>query len=194
MSEANRRLRSVLRWRLQWRAVLLLAVVWVLLWGEASLLNILYGLVLGWLVTVVFWLAPIRYYGRVRLWGVVRLVLAQLRDLAVASVQLAAVALRPRLNIRPGIVKVRLASNSDLYQVAVAELISVVPGTLVVETVRRPRLLYLHVFDLPDARAVRHQRSHALQIEERVIRAFGSDHEVQAADVRAAERRKGVRR
>ena len=194
MSEANRRLRSVLRWRLQWRAVLLLAVVWVLLWGEASLLNILYGLVLGWLVTVVFWLAPIRYYGRVRLWGVVRLVLAQLRDLAVASVLLAAVALRPRLNIRPGIVKVRLASNSDLYQVAVAELISVVPGTLVVETVRRPRLLYLHVFDLPDARAVRHQRSHALQIEERVIRAFGSDHEVQAADVRAAERRKGVRR
>ena len=194
MSEANRRLRSVLRWRLQWRAVLLLAVVWVLLWGEASLLNILYGLVLGWLVTVVFWLAPIRYYGRVRLWGVVRLVLAQLRDLAVASVQLAAVALRPRLNIRPGVVKVRLASNSDLYQVAVAELISVVPGTLVVETVRRPRLLYLHVFDLPDARAVRHQRSHALQIEERVIRAFGSDHEVQAADVRAAERRKGVRR
>ena len=194
MSEANRRLRSVLRWRLQWRAVLLLAVVWVLLWGEASLLNIVYGLVLGWAVTVVFWLAPIRYYGRVRLWGVVRLVLAQLRDLAVASVQLAAVALRPRLNIRPGIVKVRLASNSDLYQVAVAELISVVPGTLVVETVRRPRLLYLHVFDLPDGRAVRHQRSHALLIEERVIRAFGSDHEVHAADLRAAERRKGVRR
>lgn len=194
MSEANRRLRSVLRWRLQWRAVLLLAVVWVLLWGEASLLNIVYGLVLGWLVTVVFWLAPIRYYGRVRFWGVVRLVLAQLRDLAVASVQLAVVALRPNLKIRPGIIKVRLRSNSDLYQVAVAELISIVPGTLVVETVRRPRLLYLHVFDLPDARSVRHQRSHALQIEERVIRAFGSDHEVQAVERRAAERRREVGR
>ncbi len=189
----NRRLRSVLRWRLQGRAVLLLALVWVLLWGDASLLNILYGLVLGWLVTVVFWLAPIRYYGKLRPWGVLRLVVAQLRDLAVASVQLAVIALRPRLNLRPGIIKVRLASNSDLYQVMVAELISIVPGTLVVETVRRPRLLYLHVFDLPDSRSVRAQRKHALQIEERVIRAFGSDHELREVQLRAQERRKEVR-
>ena len=189
----NRRLRSVLRWRLQGRAVLLLALVWVLLWGDASLLNILYGLVLGWLVTVVFWLAPIRYYGRFRPWGVLRLVLAQLRDLAVASVQLAVVALRPRLTLRPGIIKVRLASNSDLYQVMVAELISIVPGTLVVETVRRPRLLYLHVFDLPDSQSIRRQRKHALQLEERVIRAFGSDHELREVQLRAQERRKEVR-
>lgn len=55
-----------LRWRFQRRAVLLLALIWVVLWRDASLLNILYGLVLGWLVTVVFWLAPIRYYGRPR--------------------------------------------------------------------------------------------------------------------------------
>lgn len=189
----NRRLRSVLRWRLQGRAVLLLALVWVLLWGDASLLNILYGLVLGWLVTVVFWLAPIRYYGELRPWGVLRLVVAQLRDLAVASVQLAVIALRPRLNLRPGIIKVRLASNSDLYQVMVAELISIVPGTLVVETVRRPRLLYLHVFDLPNSGSIRAQRKHALQIEERVIRAFGSDHELREVQLRAQERRKEVR-
>ena len=194
MSENPRRLRAILRWRLQSRAVLLLAVVWVLLWGEASLLNILYGLVLGWLISVVFWLAPIRYYGKVRLWGLLRLVLAQVKDLAVASFQVAVVALRPNLNIKPGIIKVRLAANSDLYQVAVAELISVVPGTLVVETVRRPRLLYLHVFDLPDAGAIRKQRKHALQIEDRVIRAFGSDHELRAADLRAAERRAAQRR
>lgn len=187
MSESSRQLRRRLRWRLQWRAVLLLALVWVLLWGEASLLNILFGLVLGWVITVVFWLAPIRYYGRIRPWGVVRLVTAQLRDLAVASVQLAIAAFRPTLRIRPGIIKVRLNSNSDLFQVMVAELISIVPGTLVVETVRRPRLLYLHVFDLPDRGAARAQRHHALAIEERVIRAFGSEH-----DLRASDRRKEV--
>ena len=47
-----------LRFRFQWRAVILLAAIWVLLWGDASLLNILYGALLGWLVTVVFWLVP----------------------------------------------------------------------------------------------------------------------------------------
>jgi len=176
-----------LRWRLQWRAILVLALVWVLLWGEASLLNILYGLALGWVVTVVFWLAPIRYYGSVRPWGVVRLLVAQLVDLAVASFQLAVMAFKPRPEVRPGVIKVRLRSNSDLFQVAVAELISIVPGTLVVETARRPRLLYLHVFHVPDARAVAKQREHALAIEDRVIRAFGSDH-----DLRALEHRKAV--
>ncbi|MEN0072620.1 MAG: Na+/H+ antiporter subunit E [Propionicimonas sp.] len=184
MSESTRRL----RWRLQWRAILLLALVWVLLWGEASLLNILYGLVLGWVVTVVFWRAPIRYAGPLRPWGLLRLLVAQCGDLAVAAVQLAVRAFRRRPELRPGVIKVRLRTNSDLFQVAVAELISVVPGTLVVETVRRPRLLYLHVFHLPDARAAHKQREHALVIEERVIRAFGSDH-----DLRALEHRKAVK-
>ncbi|MCA0252105.1 MAG: Na+/H+ antiporter subunit E [Actinobacteria bacterium] len=180
MSESTRKL----RWRLQWRAVLLLALVWVLLWGEFSLLNILYGLVLGWIVSVVFWLAPIRYYGTVHLGGLIKLAVLQLWDLATASIQLAAMAFQPGLKLRPGVIKVRLKSNSDLYQVAVAELISIVPGTLVVETMRRPRLLYLHVFHLPDAAAVRKQRKHALMIEDRVLHAFGSDDEVRAADQR----------
>lgn len=182
MSDTTRRL----RWRLQWRAVLLLALVWVLLWGDPSLLNILYGLVLGWLVTVVFWLAPIRYYGSIHLWGLVRLIAEQVTDLAVASVQLAVMAFKPKPEIRPGVVKVKLRSNSDLFQVAVAELISIVPGTLVVETVRRPRLLYLHVFHLPGPGAVRKQREHALAIEDRVIRAFGSEHDLLALQHRKA--------
>ena len=169
-----------LRFRFQWRAVILLALVWVLLWGEASLLNLLYGALLGWLVTVVFWLAPIRYYGRVHPWAAVKLVLAQLKDLAVASVQLAVVAFRPKLDLRPGVIRVELRTNSDLFQVGVAELISIVPGTLVVELDRHPRLLYLHVFDLPDAASAERERRHALALERRLVEAFGSRADIEA--------------
>ncbi|HQA77837.1 MAG TPA: Na+/H+ antiporter subunit E [Propionicimonas sp.] len=175
MNASNR-----LRFRFQWRAIVLLALVWVLLWGDASLLNILYGALLGWLVTVVFWLAPIRYYGRVHVGRALLLLFTQLRDLAVASVHLAMVAIRPRLELRPGVVKVTLRSNSDLYQVMVAQLISIVPGTLVVEVSRHPRLLYLHVFDLPDAAAVKRERKHALALERRVVEAFGSKSDIEA--------------
>jgi multicomponent Na+:H+ antiporter subunit E len=171
-----------LRFRFQGRAVVLLAAVWVLLWGDPSLLNILFGLVLGWLITVVFWLPPIRYYGRVHPWRVVVLAVVQLRDLAVASVQVAAAAFRRRPGLRPGVIRVDLRSNNDLYQVAVAQLISIVPGTLVVETVRHPRALYLHVFDLPDAAAIEHQREHALAIERRFVRAFGSAEEIKVVE------------
>ncbi len=169
-----------LRFRFQWRAVLLLAVIWVLLWGDASLLNILYGALLGWLVTVVFWLAPIRYYGTVHPWRLLVLLATQLRELAVASVQLAAVAFRPTVKLRPGVVRVELRSNNDLYQVGLAQLISIVPGTLVVEVVRRPRLLYLHVFDLPDAASIETERAHALTLERRLVEAIGSASEIEA--------------
>jgi len=175
MNASNR-----LRFRFQWRAIVLLALVWVMLWGDASLLNILFGALLGWLVTVVFWLAPIRFYGRVHFGRALVLLFVQLRDLAVASVQLAIVAFRPKPALRPGIVKVELRSNNDLYQVLVAQLISIVPGTLVVEVGRHPRLLYLHVFHLPDAAAVARERSLALALERRVVEAFGSRSEIEA--------------
>lgn len=168
-----------LRFRFQGRAVVLLAAVWVLLWGEASLLNILYGLLLGWLVSVVFWLPPIRFYGRVHPWGVVRLLAAQLKDLAVASVQLAVIAFRREPDLRPGVIRVDLRSRSDLYQVGIAQLISIVPGTLVVEANRHPRVLYLHVVDVPDEAAIEHQRAHALEVERRFVRAFGSRAEIE---------------
>jgi multicomponent Na+:H+ antiporter subunit E len=169
-----------LRFRFQWRAVILLAAIWVLLWGEASLLNILFGALLGWLVTVVFWLAPIKYYGRVHPWRVVVLAAVQLRALAVASFQLAAVAFRPEVKLRPGVIRIELRSNNDLFQVGLAQLISIVPGTLVVEVVRRPRLLYLHVFDLPDEASIAAQRTHALALERRLVEAIGSPSEIEA--------------
>ncbi len=169
-----------LRFRFQGRAVLLLTIVWVMLWGEASLLNILVGALLGWAITVVLWLAPIRYYGKVHFGRLVLLLLGLLRDLAVASVQLAVVAFRPRLALRPGIIRVELRSSSDLYQVAVAQLISIVPGTLVVHTTRHPRTLYLHVFDLHDQATIDHQRQHALAVEARLVRAFGSAEDIEA--------------
>ncbi len=169
-----------LRFRFQWRAVILLAGIWVLLWGEASLLNILYGALLGWLVTVVFWLAPIRYYGRVHPWRLLVLIATQVKELASASVQLATVAFRPSVRLRPGVLRVELRTNNDLYQVGLAQLISIVPGTLVVEVVRRPRLLYLHVFDLPDDASVEAQRNHALALERRLVEAVGTESEIEA--------------
>ena len=176
MITASRRL----RFRFQWRAVLLLAAVWVMLWGDPSLVNIVFGAVLGWLITVVFWLAPIRYYGRVHPWRVAVLLVTQVKELAVASVHLAAVAFQLKPKLRPGVIRVELRSNSDLYQVGVAQLISIVPGTLVVEVSRHPRLLYLHVFDLPDDGAIERERRHALALERRLVEAFGSASDIAA--------------
>lgn len=173
--EARRRR---LRWRFQWRSIGLMALVWLVLSREVSLQTIVGGLLTGWLVTVVFPLPPIRYYGHIHLWGITKMLAALVRDLTVAAVKLTVVALSPRPRIQPGIVRVDLRSHSDLFQVMVASLVSIVPGTLVLEVRRTRRLLYLHVFNLPDAAAVVATRNEALAVEQRVLHAFGSAREL----------------
>ena len=138
--------------------------------------------VIGWLVQVIFPLAPLRYDGRVHPLWLLWLLAVFLYDLATASIRLAGYAFRRDPTPKPGIVAVRLASESDLYQVATATLLSIVPGTIVVDLRSRGRTLYLHVFDLGDEGNVADEVRSALGSERRVLRAFASKAQIEAAE------------
>lgn len=170
------------RFRPTWSSLLLLTVLWVLLVGEVSLLSVGGGLLIGWLVQVIFPLAPLRYDGRVHALWLLWLLAVFLYDLATASIRLAGYAFRRDPTPKPGIVAVRLASESDLYQVATATLLSIVPGTIVVDLRSRGRTLYLHVFDLGDEGNVADEVRSALGSERRVLRAFASKAQIEAAE------------
>lgn len=176
LSSSRRRL----RWRLQWRAILALTTVWVILWGNYSLVDIVVGVAVSWLVTVTFPLPPIRYHGRPRPLGVLRLVVTTLRDLAVASWRLTLSAFAPRIDFHPAVIRVRLRSNQDLYQVETAELISIVPGSIVIDARRSNRTLYLHLVDVTGPDGVEQARHEALEVERRVLEAIGSRSELAA--------------
>ena len=178
--------RRKLRWRLQWRAILALAAIWVILWGNYSLVDIVTGIALGWLVTVTFPLPPIRYHGRPRPLGILRLGLVTLRDLAVASWRLTLAAFVPRIDFHPAVIRVPLRSNQDLYQVETAELISIVPGSIVIDARRSTRMLYLHLVDVSGPDGVEESRHNALEVERRVLEAIASDAELAALRRKAA--------
>ena len=178
--------RRKLRWRLQWRAILALAAIWVILWGNYSLVDIVTGIALGWLVTVTFPLPPIRYHGRPRPLGILRLGLVTLRDLAVASWRLTLAAFVPRIDFHPAVIRVPLRSNQDLYQVETAELISIVPGSIVIDARRSTRMLYLHLVDVSGPDGVEESRQHSLEVERRVMEAVASDAELAALRRKAA--------
>jgi multicomponent Na+:H+ antiporter subunit E len=175
-----------LRWRLQWRSILLLTALWVMISGWYTPISVVGGLLLSWAVTVLFPLPPLRFRGRLHPWGLVKLVGHTLGDLARASFTLARQALDPRFHPRSGIVRVRLRSDSDLYQVHTAELTSIVPGTVVVDARRRTRTLYLHVFDL-SAQTPEGVRDATLRTEQQVLDAYAS-----SAQLAAIARREGA--
>ena len=178
------------RWyqRLRFRpySVLGMAFVWVLLWGSYSPMSIVGGLLVGYLVGVVLPLPPVYWEGRLHPIGVARLVFHLIFDLLISSVRVFLLAFHRKVDLRAGIVRIDLVLDNDLYQVQVAEMISLVPGTVVVEVVRHPRRLYLHAIDLHGEDPVGGVQKMAVGVESRVVRAFGSQEEIAEFDAAQA--------
>jgi multicomponent Na+:H+ antiporter subunit E len=131
-------------------------------------------------VLVVFPLPPLEFGGRLRPSGLVVLVGRFVGDLVVASVRVAALALFSRREIHGAVIEVPLQSRSDLNLLITAELISLVPGTLLADVRHRDRVLFLHVLDVRSPDDIERARRSAHAQEWRVLRALGSDAEIRA--------------
>jgi multicomponent Na+:H+ antiporter subunit E len=167
-----------IRRRPQLRMAIISAVIWVLLWGDLSLANLVSGFVLGLVITWVFPLPPIEFGGRFRLWPHTRMIAILLFHLVRSSFLVAAQAFHFGHTMRNAVVRVELRTHSDLYLTLTSELVTLVPGSLVMEARRQESVLYLHVMDVRSAADVTSARRMVLQAEERVVRSFGSDDEV----------------
>ncbi|HCX83991.1 MAG TPA: Na+/H+ antiporter subunit E [Micrococcales bacterium] len=162
-------------------AVVWLAVVWVLLWGDLTIANVLAGLMVALAVAWFLPLPRVPFAGRPSGFGLVRLFGRLAGDIVVASVHVAAVALRFGHEPRGGVLRVRLRSRSDLYLTLTADLCSLVPGSIIVEAHRATGTLYVHTLDLSGPGAVEHARTVVLDQEARVLYALASDEEIAAA-------------
>lgn len=149
-----------------------LAVVWVVLWRDLTLANLVSGVVIAGVVLLVF---PLRHGGthaRVRPVAVIGFLGYFLWKLLVSNVIVARAILAPRARVHTGIVAVPTTPHSDLVVTLVANAISLTPGTLSIEVRRDPATLYVHVLDLRDLDKV---RADIDDLQRRLVRAIGSD-------------------
>jgi len=158
-----------------WRALLVLATVWVFLWGDLSWANVLGGLAIGAVVVTVFPLPRIATRGTVRIGPFLSLLAHFVGEVFTASFQVAWLALRPGPQPRGGVVGVRLRNPNDVFLTITAEITSLVPGSVVVEAHRRTGMLYMHVLDLEGSGGPEGVREATLDLEARVLRAFATD-------------------
>lgn len=156
-------------------ALIWLTVVWVALWGDISVANILSGAVLGVVVCLVFPLPPVRMSLRVRPVRLLWLALRFLMDVVVASGEVAWKVLTLREPPRNAVIEVNLRTPSDFVLTVVGELTSLVPGSVVVEARRSSHTLFLHVLDARDEAGVEKMREATYALERRVVLAFGAD-------------------
>jgi multicomponent Na+:H+ antiporter subunit E len=159
-----------------------LVVVWILLWGTWSWANLLSGLAVALVVTLLLPLPPVVGGTRVRPVPLVRFVGHFLVDLVVSGAQVAWRAIEPG-GVRQGaIVRVQLRADSDLLLTIVAETISLVPGSLVLDLDREERLIAVHLLHARDLADVDRQKRDVLATEDRIVRAFGTADDIAALD------------
>jgi multicomponent Na+:H+ antiporter subunit A len=140
------------------------------------------------LVILAFPLPPVTFAGRLRPVGLLRFGGRFLADLVVASVQLAGAAFRFGYVPRGAVVRVRLAVRSDLHLTLCAEAVSLIPGSLIVDTDRDAGVLYVHVFDVVDRGGIERFRRGVYALEARIIRAVGSAAELDQLAHAASDR------
>lgn len=169
-----------LRARVQPFMIIVCAVMWTLLWGELSIFNVLAGALLGLLIGLVFPMPSIIGTATLHPIGLLRLVGALLFDLVRSSIGVARVVLRWRRQPSNAILGVRLRTRNELYLTQTAELISLTPGSLVVEARPSTSTIYVHMLDLHGRDELAAAREMVLTAEARVIRAFGTRAEITA--------------
>ena len=165
-----------------------LVVVWILLWGTFSWANVVSGLVVGLLVMLLLPLPPVVGGNRVRPLSLARFVGHFLVDLAVSGTQVAWRALRPGGVQQGAIVQVQLRADSDLLLTVVAETVSLVPGSLVLDLDREERLIAIHLLHVADFDDLARQKAAVLATEERIVRAFGTATDIEGLTGHPAER------
>ena len=170
------------RLRHQLPLLLWLVLVWNLLWGTWSWANLISGSVVALVVTSLLPLPPV--VGAVRVHGVrlLRLLGYFVVDLVVSAAQVAWLTLRPGGISRSAILTIPLRTDSDLLLTIVAETVTLVPGSIVIDIDREEKSLILHVLHVDDESDVERRRASVLAQEVRVVRALGSDRDIAALD------------
>jgi multicomponent Na+:H+ antiporter subunit E len=164
-------------WRLrtvQLPAIAWLTLVWVAVWGDWSGASVATGVAVALGVCLVFPLPPLRMNLRVRPLRLCWLVLVFLADLVSASAQVTWTTMQFDRQPRNAVIEVDLQTPSDLVLTVVAEMVSLVPGSLVVEARRSTHTLFLHVFDVRDMAGVDKMRRQVHALERRVVLALGA--------------------
>lgn len=169
-----------------------LIALWMLLWGQFTWLAFLTGLVAAIVVTRVFRLPPVELSGRVNLWWGLLFVFEFLVAVVRGSLTVAWQVLDFRRQPGAAVIAVPLRTDDDLIMTHTAVTASLIPGSLIVDTDRDRRILYLHVIGVRDDADVEKQRASVHHWEERIVRAVGSRAQVHALRTHAASRRAGT--
>lgn len=163
-----------------------LVIVWGALWQDFSPGNLLFGTLLAVVVARMFYLPPVELSGRFNILYAIPFALGFLGRVVAASFQVMYLAVVRGPKVTNAVVAVPLRSHQDLMVTATGHVISLIPGSLVVEVDRSTSTLYLHALNVSSPEEVENLRREVRSIEAGLIRIMGTREELEAIRQEAA--------
>jgi len=176
---------------LQLPFMLWLILLWMLLWHQFTPLALLTGILAAIFVTRVFRLPTVELVGRVNLWYAVVFIALFLTAVVMGAISVAIQVFDFRRQPGAAIVEIPLRYADDIVTTHVAVTASLIPGSLVVESDRDRRILYLHVIGLRTRADVDAFRDDVLRWERRIVRAVGTPAQYRALKADALRQAQG---
>jgi multicomponent Na+:H+ antiporter subunit E len=163
-----------------------LTVLWLLLWDDLSVANVLSGIAIAAVVVTSARLPRVVRRGdagaaRVKPLATLWFGLYVLYKLVESNLYLAWEIVTPRNRINSGVIAVPLRTDSSMAMMVVANVITLTPGTMTLEVQGSPPVLYVNVLHLHDVEEI---RADLLRLEELAVRAFGSQSARESLDAR----------
>lgn len=149
---------------------LLLALAWVVLSGDFTGLNLVVGLVFGYIALLL--IEPqveslTGYPARIpRILGFIGFFI---KELMLANLKVGFDILTPPWHMKPGVIAMPLEARTELEITMVANLISLTPGTLSLDVSDDRKVLYIHAMFLDDEEELRRNLK---EMEHRALELF----------------------
>jgi multicomponent Na+:H+ antiporter subunit E len=159
-------------WVLCW-----LMLVWILLWGTVSAANILSGLAIALLITLLLPLPTVPIEGKLHPLSLLRLGVTVFYYLALSSVQVAWLAVKPGPPPLSAVLRAHVAVKSDLVLALAVNIFNLIPGSIVLEIDQTRRMLYMHVIDAGSDRAVNRFYGQVAMVEGLLVSTFEREHD-----------------
>ena len=134
-----------------------LALSWMILQGRLALADLVIGYGIGLVVVWVcydFWTERITIR---RAGTIARLLVVFVKEVILANIAVAWIIVQPKLPIRPALIVLPLKLRDDLQITALANMITLTPGTFTVDVAPDRSALYVHCLAVDDVDAVREQ-------------------------------------
>ena len=136
---------------------LIFALMWTFFHTPFTINDFLCGWLLG-LIIVFFWQKQSSSYFYLRqLWDIIFLMLIFFREVFKSCLQVTRVVLTPGMKMRSGLITYETALTTPWHVVLLANMITITPGSFVIEISPDNRVFLIHVFNLTDAESFKRE-------------------------------------